>query len=118
MLDMALNSVRFFRNESCGKCVPCRIGTQKLVELLTRAVRGQGTPEDMGTIEDLDQALRLASICGLGQIAGKPLTSVIEHFRSEVDAHIVNKRCPSGVCAMDVPAAADRDLTMTIMRRL
>ncbi len=118
MLDMALNSVRFFRNESCGKCVPCRVGTQKLVELLTRAVRGQGTPEDMGTIEDLDQAMRLASICGLGQIAGKPLTSVIEHFRSEVDAHIVNKRCPSGVCAMDVPAAADRDLTMTIMRRL
>jgi formate dehydrogenase beta subunit len=118
MLDMALNSVRFFRNESCGKCVPCRVGTQKLVELLTRAVRGQGMPEDMGTIEDLDQAMRLASICGLGQIAGKPLMSVIEHFRSEVDAHIVNKRCPSGVCAMDVPGAADRDLTMTIMRRL
>jgi NADH:ubiquinone oxidoreductase subunit F (NADH-binding)/NADH:ubiquinone oxidoreductase subunit E len=116
MLDMALNAVRFFRNESCGKCVPCRVGTQKLVELLTRATRGQANPADMETIEDLDQAMRLASICGLGQIAGKPLTSVIEHFRSEVDAHIVGKRCPSGVCQMAAPI--DGDLTMTIMRRM
>jgi NADH:ubiquinone oxidoreductase subunit F (NADH-binding)/NADH:ubiquinone oxidoreductase subunit E len=118
MLDMALNAVRFFRNESCGKCVPCRVGTQKLVEIITRATRGQAEPADLAAIDDLDQAMRLASICGLGQIASKPLTSVIQHFRDEVDAHIVGKRCPSGVCAMDTPPAADRDVTVTIMRRL
>jgi NADH:ubiquinone oxidoreductase subunit F (NADH-binding)/NADH:ubiquinone oxidoreductase subunit E len=88
MLDMALNSVRFFRNESCGKCVPCRVGTQKLVEVI------------------------------LGQIASKPLTSVIEHFRAEVDAHIGGKFCPTGVCPIDTAPSADRDLTVTIMRRL
>jgi NADH:ubiquinone oxidoreductase subunit F (NADH-binding)/NADH:ubiquinone oxidoreductase subunit E len=118
MLDMALNAVRFFRNESCGKCVPCRVGTQKLVELLTRATRGQAGPGDLDTIEDLDQALRLTSICGLGQVASKPLTSVIQHFRQEVDDHLVRKRCPSGVCLMDQAPGADRDLTATMIRRL
>jgi NADH:ubiquinone oxidoreductase subunit F (NADH-binding) len=118
MLDMALNSVRFFRNESCGKCVPCRVGTQKLVEVVTRATRGQGGPDDLKTIDDLDHAMRLASICGLGQIASKPLTSVIEHFRAEVDAHIGGKFCPAGVCPIDTAPSADRDLTVTIMRRL
>jgi NADH:ubiquinone oxidoreductase subunit F (NADH-binding)/NADH:ubiquinone oxidoreductase subunit E len=116
MLDMALNAVRFFRNESCGKCVPCRVGTQKLVELLTRVARGQARAEDMAVIDDLDQALRLTSICGLGQIASKPLTSVITHFREEIDDHVQRKRCPTGVCPMSVPEEAD--LSMTIMRRL
>lgn len=100
MVDMALNAVRFFRNESCGKCVPCRVGSQKLVELLTRAARGQGGPDDLTIVEDIDQALRLTSICGLGQVAAKPLTSVIAHFRDEVDDHLVRRRCPAGVCRM------------------
>ena len=116
MLDMALNAVRFFRNESCGKCVPCRVGTQKLVELLTRVARGQARADDLAIIDDLDQALRMASICGLGQIAAKPLTSVITHFRDEIDDHFQRKHCPAGVCPMGVPEEAD--LTMTIMRRL
>jgi NADH:ubiquinone oxidoreductase subunit F (NADH-binding) len=118
MLDMALNSVRFFRNESCGKCVPCRVGTQKLTEVITRAVRGQSRAEDLKTIDDLDHAMRLASICGLGQIASKPITSVIEHFRAEVDAHMGGKFCPAGICPIDATPTADRDLTVTIMRRL
>jgi NADH:ubiquinone oxidoreductase subunit F (NADH-binding)/NADH:ubiquinone oxidoreductase subunit E len=116
MLDMALNAVRFFRNESCGKCVPCRVGTQKLVELLTRVARGQAGADDMATIDDLDQALRLTSICGLGQVASKALTSVITHFREEIDDHFERNRCPSGVCPMGVPEEAE--LSMTIMRRL
>jgi formate dehydrogenase beta subunit len=116
MLDMALNAVRFFRNESCGKCVPCRVGTQKLVELLTRVARGQAAPSDMAVIEDLDQALRMTSICGLGQVAAKPLTSVIVHFRQEIDDHFLHRRCPAGVCPMGAPE--EPDLTMTIMRRL
>ena len=98
MLDMALNSVRFFRNESCGKCVPCRVGSAKLVEILERAAHGQGAVHDYEMIHDLSDAMRLASICGLGQIAPAPIQSVITHFADEIEAHIVQRTCPSGVC--------------------
>ena len=100
MLDMALNAVRFFRNESCGKCVPCRIGTQKMVDIMTGWAHGQGKPSDLGLIEELMEAMKLASICGLGQFAHSPLSSVLLHFRAEIEAHIVQKKCPEGVCPM------------------
>ncbi len=98
MLDMALNSVRFFRNESCGKCVPCRVGSAKLVDILERAARGRGEAGDYDMIRDLSEAMRLASICGLGQIAPAPIQSVITHFADEIEAHILRRTCPSGVC--------------------
>jgi NADH:ubiquinone oxidoreductase subunit F (NADH-binding)/NADH:ubiquinone oxidoreductase subunit E len=98
MLDMALNAVRFFRNESCGKCVPCRVGSAKLTELLTAWTRGEHGPSDAVLIEDLSHALRLTSICGLGQVVPVPIQSVITHFRDEVDAHLVHRRCPARVC--------------------
>src|SRR2546427_4476615 len=98
MLDMALNSVRFFRNESCGKCVPCRVGSAKLVDILERAARGRGEAADYDIIRDLSEAMRLASICGLGQIAPAPIQSVITHFADEIEAHILRRTCPSGVC--------------------
>jgi len=116
MLDMALNAVRFFRNESCGKCVPCRVGSQKLVELLTRVARGGGSPDDLAVVDDLDHTLRLTSICGLGQVVTAPLMSVIRHFREEIDDHIVRRRCPAGVCPMSPPE--DVDVSQTIIRRL
>jgi len=100
MLDMALNAVKFFRNESCGKCVPCRMGSQKLVDLLTGWTQGKGSAADMPVIDDLIEALRLTSICGLGQFAHAPLSSVLQHFREEIDAHIYDHRCPEGVCPM------------------
>jgi NADH:ubiquinone oxidoreductase subunit F (NADH-binding) len=100
MLDMALNAVRFFRNESCGKCVPCRMGSQKMVDILTGWTHGKGTAADMGLIDDLTEALKLTSICGLGQFAHSPLSSVLVHFREEIDAHIQEHRCPEGVCPM------------------
>ena len=100
MLDMALNSVRFFRNESCGKCVPCRVGSAKLVDILERAARGRGEAADYDMIRDLSEAMRLASICGLGQIAPAPVQSVITHFTDEIEAHILRRTCPSGVCPM------------------
>ena len=103
MLDMALNAVRFFRNESCGKCVPCRMGTQKMVDILTGWTHGKGSPSDMVLIGELTEALKLASICGLGQFAHAPLSSVLEHFRPEIDAHIYDHRCPEGVCPMREP---------------
>ena len=100
MLDMALNAVKFFRNESCGKCVPCRMGSQKLVDILTGWTQGKGSAGDMPVIDDLIEALKLTSICGLGQFAHAPLSSVLQHFRAEIDAHIYQHRCPEGVCPM------------------
>jgi formate dehydrogenase beta subunit len=102
MLDMALNAVRFYRNESCGKCVPCRLGTQKLTDLLTRWTHS-GLPEkqyraDLALIDELCQAMTLTSICGLGQIVPAPVQSVLKHFRGEVEAHVLKGRCPSGAC--------------------
>ena len=98
MLDMALNATRFFRNESCGKCVPCRVGSQKMVDLLTGWTMGEGSSHDMSLIEELSDALRLTSICGLGQVVPAPISSVLKHFREEVDAHLSRRECPSGIC--------------------
>jgi NADH:ubiquinone oxidoreductase subunit F (NADH-binding)/NADH:ubiquinone oxidoreductase subunit E len=100
MLDMALNAVKFFRNESCGKCVPCRMGSQKIVDILTGWTHGKGSDADMTLIDDLTEALKLTSICGLGQFAHSPLSSVLLHFREEIEAHVHGHRCPEGVCPM------------------
>ena len=98
MLDMALNAVRFFRNESCGKCVPCRVGTQKMVDMLTAWTQGRFSPEQMPLLEELSQMLQTASICGLGQIAPAPIQSVIKHFPEQISEHLQHQRCVGGVC--------------------
>jgi len=98
MLDMALNAVKFYRNESCGKCVPCRVGSQKMVDMLTAWTQGRQNPGDLQALEELSQTMMLTSICGLGQIVPAPIQSVVRHFREEVDMHIKGKRCPTGVC--------------------
>jgi NADH:ubiquinone oxidoreductase subunit F (NADH-binding) len=103
MLDMALNAVRFFRNESCGKCVPCRVGSAKMVDVLTEIAHGRGRPEHLEMIDDLSHALMQASICGLGQVVPMPIRSVLTHFREEVDAHLLRRTCPAGVCQMVSP---------------
>ena len=98
MLDMALNATRFYRNESCGKCVPCRIGSQKLVEMLKAWTEGRSSKEDMPMLEDLSRAMRLASICGLGQVVPVPIDSILKHFPEVIDDHLIRRRCPGGVC--------------------
>jgi formate dehydrogenase beta subunit len=98
MLDMALIATQFYRNESCGKCVPCRIGSQKMVEILTGWTKGVENASDLALINELSQAMALTSICGLGQIVPAPIGSVLKHFRNEVDAHFTHRECPSGVC--------------------
>ena len=104
MLDMALNSTKFFRNESCGKCVPCRVGSQKMVDLLSAWTQGHSSPGDLALIDELSDALRLTSICGLGQVVPAPIASVLKHFRDEVEAHFTRRQCPAGVC-FTVPQA-------------
>jgi NADP-reducing hydrogenase subunit HndC len=103
MVDMALNAVRFFRNESCGKCVPCRVGSAKLVDILTDVAQGRGRPEHLAMIDDLSHALVQTSICGLGQVVPMPIRSVLTHFRAEVDAHLLERRCPARVCPLPGP---------------
>ena len=104
MLDMALNAVRFYRNESCGKCVPCRMGSQKMVEMLTGWTEGRSHDGDMRLLDDLSSAMKLTSICGLGQIVPAPIQSVLKHFPEVVNEHVRNQRCPAGVCTPRRPA--------------
>ncbi len=98
MLDMALNAVRFYRNESCGKCVPCRVGSQKMVEMLTGWTEGRASNSDLQVLDELSFAMKLTSICGLGQIVPAPIQSVLKHFPQVVEEHVKNRRCPAGVC--------------------
>jgi formate dehydrogenase beta subunit len=112
MLDMALSATQFFRNESCGKCVPCRVGSQKMVEILTGWTQGRGQESDLGLVNELSQALSLASICGLGQVVPAPIASVLKHFREEVEAHITRHECPSGICFSGV---ATRPASTTVI---
>jgi formate dehydrogenase beta subunit len=98
MLDMALNATRFYRNESCGKCVPCRVGSQKMVEMLKGWTAGQSAKDDMQVLEELSTAMMQASICGLGQVVPVPIASVLKHFPGVVEEHIVRRHCPGGIC--------------------
>jgi NADH:ubiquinone oxidoreductase subunit F (NADH-binding)/NADH:ubiquinone oxidoreductase subunit E len=100
VLDAALNATAFFRNESCGKCVPCRIGTQELVNVFSLWSQGKGTPADLQLVDELSDALKLTSLCGLGQFAAAPIISALQHFHQEIVEHIVSHRCPEGVCPM------------------
>ena len=105
MLDMALNAVRFFRNESCGKCVPCRTGSHKLVDILTGWTAGSRGSDDLKLVEELGHALRLTSICGLGQVVPVPIASVMKHFGEEVEAHVRDRVCAAGVCFAAPPVS-------------
>ena len=98
MLDMALTSVRFFRNESCGKCTPCRIGTQKLVDLLELWTSGTVKDGDQAMLKDLSAVLRMTSICGLGQIAPAPIQSVVKNFPELMKEHLEDRHCRAGIC--------------------
>ena len=98
MLDMALNAVRFYRNESCGKCVPCRVGSQKMVEMLTGWTEGQSSSTDRQLLDELSSAMKLTSICGLGQVVPVPIASVLKHFPEVVEEHLSHRRCPAGMC--------------------
>ena len=98
ILDMTLNAIIFFRNESCGKCVPCRVGSQKLVDILVGWTRGKGAPSDLQLVADLAETMEQTSICGLGQFVPYPITTAFKHFREEIDAHVLHKNCTAGVC--------------------
>jgi len=98
MVNIARYFLDFTQDESCGKCTPCREGTKRMLEILDRITKGKGVPEDIDKLLRLADVVKKASLCGLGQAAPNPVLSTIRHFRSEYEAHILEKRCPAGVC--------------------
>ncbi len=98
MVDVAKFFLTFTRTESCGKCVPCRIGLKVMLDILTKITEGRGEPSDIDALLDLGAAIKKASLCGLGQTAPNPVLSTINYFLPEYEAHINDKRCPSNCC--------------------
>ena len=98
MVDIAKFFLEFTVDESCGKCTPCRIGTKRLLEMLTKITKGQATLEDLDKMEELCYYIKDNSLCGLGQTAPNPVLSTLKFFRDEYVAHVVDKKCPAGVC--------------------
>lgn len=100
VVDLAKVLLNFFRQESCGKCNPCRIGNKRGYEILSNIAEGVGTLQDLNDMQVMSEQLIQLSNCGLGQTAGSPLHDILSHFRAEVEAHVKLKVCPAGVCPM------------------
>lgn len=98
MVDIAKFFLDFTVDESCGKCTPCRIGTKRLYEILTKITQGKATMEDLDKLEKLCYYIKENALCGLGQTAPNPVLSTLRYFRDEYIAHVKDKRCPAGVC--------------------
>ncbi len=109
MVDIAKFFLEFTVDESCGKCTPCRIGTRRMLELLDKITEGNGTMEDLEKLEELCYYVKENSLCGLGQTAPNPVVSTLRFFRDEYIAHIVDKRCPAGVCKSLMQYVIDAD---------
>lgn len=99
MVDLARFFLNFTQSESCGKCTPCREGTKRMLEILTRICNGEGVPEDIDTLERLGRVIKSTALCGLGNTAPNPVLSTLRYFRDEYEAHIYDKRCPAHACS-------------------
>ena len=109
MVDIAKFFLEFTVDESCGKCTPCRIGTKRLYEILDKITNGQGTMEDLSKLEDLCYYIKENALCGLGQTAPNPVLSTLRYFKDEYVAHVVDKKCPAGVCKALLSYIIDAD---------
>ncbi|MFW6161727.1 MAG: NADH-quinone oxidoreductase subunit NuoF [Planctomycetota bacterium] len=98
MVELSRYFLEFVQSESCGKCVPCRVGTRRMLEILTRITRGSGRESDVELLEEIGTAVKAGALCGLGQTAPNPVLSTIRYFRDEYEAHIHDGRCPARVC--------------------
>jgi NAD-dependent dihydropyrimidine dehydrogenase PreA subunit len=98
MVDVAKYFLEFLLDESCGKCVPCRLGTNRMLELVTDITEGRGSEAHLALLEDLGETVALASLCALGKTAPNPVLTTMRYFRSEYEAHVRERRCPAGVC--------------------
>ena len=109
MVDVAKFYMEFICDESCGKCTPCRIGTRRMLEILTKITEGKGTLEDLDKLEEIADLIKTGSLCALGQTAANPVLSTMKHFRDEYVAHVVDKKCPDKVCKNLMSYVIDRD---------
>ena len=109
MVDVARYFTKFLTEESCGKCVPCREGLDRMLDILTDITEGRGKEEDIGLLEDLGSVIKEASLCALGGTAPNPVLSTIRYFRDEYEAHIGEKRCPAGVCKALITFTIDEE---------
>jgi len=110
MVEVARFFMNFTQNESCGKCVPCREGTKRMLELLTDIVEGRGTVEHIELLEDLSSTISETALCGLGKSAPSPVSSTLKYFRDEYIAHVVDKKCPAGQCKALITLSIDPEL--------
>jgi NADH:ubiquinone oxidoreductase subunit F (NADH-binding)/(2Fe-2S) ferredoxin len=109
MVDIARYFLSFTENESCGKCTPCRMGTQHLLHLLTEITEGRGKPEYLTLLEKMGRTVQATSLCGLGQTAPNPILTTLKYFRGEYEAHIFEKRCPARVCKSMIQYSVDAE---------
>ena len=109
MVDVAKFYMEFICDESCGKCTPCRIGTRRMLEILTKITEGKGTLEDLDKLEEISNLIKAGSLCALGQTASNPVMSTMKHFRDEYIAHVVDKKCPAKVCKNLMSYGIDKD---------
>ena len=109
MVDIAKFFLEFTVDESCGKCTPCRVGTKRMLEMLDKITRGKATLEDLDKLEELCYYIKANSLCGLGQTAPNPVLSTLKYFRHEYEAHVVDKKCPAGVCKHLLNFVIDKD---------
>ncbi|HSG42703.1 MAG TPA: NADH-quinone oxidoreductase subunit NuoF [Anaerolineales bacterium] len=109
MVDVARYFLTFTQTESCGKCVPCRLGTKRMLEILTRITAGHGKIEDIDLLEELATSIKTSSLCGLGQSAPNPVLTTLKYFRDEYEAHILEKRCPAAQCKALITYTIDPD---------
>ena len=109
MVDLAKFFLEFTVDESCGKCPPCRIGTKRMLEIVTHITEGKGEVEDLEKLEILAKNIKAAALCGLGQTAPNPVLSTMKYFKDEYMAHVVDKKCPAGVCKSMVTFIIDTD---------
>ncbi|MEG1887233.1 MAG: NADH-ubiquinone oxidoreductase-F iron-sulfur binding region domain-containing protein, partial [Oscillospiraceae bacterium] len=109
MVDIAKFFLEFTVDESCGKCTPCRVGTKRLLEMLEKITNGNGTLEDLDKMKELCYYIKDNALCGLGQTAPNPVLSTLNFFYDEYVAHVVDKRCPAGVCKSLLSFEIDAD---------
>jgi ferredoxin len=109
MVDVARYFLNFLREESCGKCTPCREGIARSLEVLNRICDGEGQPGDIGLLEEMGELLQGFSLCALGRTAANPVLSTIRYFRDEYEAHIDDHKCPAGVCKALITYSIDAE---------
>ncbi len=107
MVDVARYFLAFLQDESCGKCVPCRLGLERMLEILTDITEGRGRREQLAVLEDLGETMAETCLCALGKTAPNPALSTLRYFRNEYEAHIDHKSCPAGVCRELIRYAID-----------